>query len=127
MSTDTLISICLAISGIVNVWWMYMHKSKREADKELVSNIERRSNNDISDLKHNYDKLTLRVTALEKHSITEAKTKELIDDAVRPLHENLNEIKRDGKEAQKDIKALLVGFSNLLGQFGQKPSNLNKD
>lgn len=130
MSTTVIfgvISILLTLLGLLNTWLLYAWKSKKDQDKEDMVNLERRANNRVSELAENQEKLSLRISTLEKHSITEAKTKELIDAAIKPLHDGLNEIKQDGREAQKDIKALLIGFSNLLGQLGQKHAEIHKE
>ncbi len=116
----------LSLLGTMNVWFLYLHKTKVTREEKNLTNLESRVNDKMSEATHQLEKMDLRVANLEKHSITESKTKELIDAAIKPVHENLDEIKRDGKEAQRDIKALLVGFSNLLGQLGQKPGGLHK-
>ncbi len=120
-------ALVLSLLGILNVWFLYFHKAKTTRDSNTLEALENRVTANMSNIHHYVEKMDLRVTALEKHSITEAKTKELIDAAIKPVHENLDEIKKDGKEAQRDIKALLVGFSNLLGQLGYKVSDLHKD
>jgi chemotaxis regulatin CheY-phosphate phosphatase CheZ len=106
-------SLITGISGIL----FYFYKTRNSRIDREIDRLNAGANQNMEKLTNELQKIDRRVSALERNTISEEKAKELIDTAVTPMKETLDEIKTNSKETSSNLNILMVNFSHLMGKL----------